>query len=343
MNSPFRVSILICAHNEEKNIAALLVSLAHQTALTNIKEVILADNKSTDKTVSLAQEMAQTYQLPLRVLSLGENNIGKARRALVEAATETLVAFVDGDCKVEPSWLQTLLSHFLNVSKFDSRLAGVGGPNRTSGKNFFQKTLNANLDRGWLHGFSSQSFQTKKLAGISVDHLPTTNALFLKSALVSVGNFSASFARVGEDLDLGLRLTQNRYQLRSFPTPVVINDCAETLGEWAQRMFRFGVAQGLTLGRRLSFVTLTLLVGTLWAGWLLAYPNALTAQASLILFSIVVLISRAVPQRHFQSRKMVQSTLSFFYAPVIYGTTAFFYFCGFYWGALKRIEGLYKN
>jgi GT2 family glycosyltransferase len=76
-----------------------------------------------------------------------------------------------------------------------------------------------------------------------VNHLATTNALFVKSALVRIGGFSAKFAACGEDLDLGLRLTEKNFQLFLLPEPVVINHCAKNFGEWLTRMFRFGKAQ----------------------------------------------------------------------------------------------------
>jgi cellulose synthase/poly-beta-1,6-N-acetylglucosamine synthase-like glycosyltransferase len=335
MSSQLRVSILICAKNEESNIPTLLISLANQTVFQQISEIVLADNQSTDRTIEVSKEIAETYQLPLRILPMPENNIGKTRNVLVNEAKEDYVAFVDADCKVEPHWLQLLLAHFSSLSKFDSQLVGVGGPNRTPGKNFFQKILNANLEHGWLHGFSAQGYAQKKRQ--KKDHLPTTNALFLKSAILEAGNFSAQFARVGEDLDLGLRLRKKNFSLQQMPGPVVINDCATNMRQWASRMFRFGVAQGLTFGRRLSFVTSFLVACSFLIPFLIIFPETVRPVA-LAALTFTLVIAQPVPAQSFHSNKRVKAVLSYLLAPAVYWITALFYFLGFYWGLVQRTQ-----
>ena len=334
---PLDVSILISARNEEKNIPGLLVSLANQTARDNITEILIADNNSTDRTREVSEQIAETYDLPLRVISLKQNNLGDSRRQLVNLSSSDYLVFIDADCKVEAHWLQTLISHFSSLSKHHPKLAGVGGPNRLPEKNLFQKMINQNLNNGLLHGFSAQAHRANSVHGLKKDHLPTTNALLKKSAVMEAGNFSPRFHRVGEDLDMGLRMTRQGHELRVLPHPEVINDCAQTLGGWLNRMFRFGQAQGLTFGMRFGAVTACVL---LMSALLVVFPfmPSNVQGASLLTALIAVsLISKPVTFKSWRLKHLYKGTLSYFLAIVTFAGTAITYQAGFYVGLIKKV------
>ena len=59
MNYPF-VSAIVTAKNEEKNIERCLQSIKNQSYPQNKIEIIVVDNKSTDKT----KEIVKTFQHP---------------------------------------------------------------------------------------------------------------------------------------------------------------------------------------------------------------------------------------------------------------------------------------
>lgn len=325
---PFKVSILICAHNEDKNISGLLVSLAHQSQFHCIDEIILADNNSSDMTFEKSVAIGKDYNLPLKVISLKSNNIGRARNILVERAKSEFVAFVDADCRLKPNWLESLCNHYLLFSKDNPKLVGVGGPNRLPGKSTFQKTVNKNLDKSWLHGFSPQGY-TKKNHALKVDHIPTTNALFQRMAIIECGNFSNKYNRVGEDLDIGLRLNKKGGQLLMNASPLVENNCAENLVQWGQRMFNFGKAQGLTLGRRKNIVTLFLLTCCL-AIFFLSQNSQWLPEAGILAVCILIIMARPLSGRPSLVLK------SYFIAFGLWATTPLCYFLGFLWGTYQK-------
>lgn len=334
---PLDVSILISAHNEEKNIAGLLVSLANQTARDNIIEVLIADNNSTDRTSEVIEQIAETYDLPVTTVSLSDNNLGDSRRQLVELASQDYLVFIDADCKVEAHWLQTLISHFSSLSKHHPRLAGVGGPNRLPEKNLFQKTINQNMNNGFLHGFSAQAHRTSSVHGLKKDHLPTTNALMKKTAIIEVGNFSPLFHRVGEDLELGLRMFRKGFELRLLPHPEVINDCASDLTSWLRRMYRFGQAQGLTFGMRFSAVTFFIFIASLCSA-IFPFLSLKMQGASLLSGLILVsLISKPISSKKLNLQSIKNSVLSYFLAIITLAGTAIVYVAGFYVGLVKRL------
>ncbi|MCB0407729.1 MAG: glycosyltransferase [Bdellovibrionales bacterium] len=341
MSSPLQVSILICAHNEELKIGQLLVSLAHQTFADRISEILLVDNASTDQTVEVAKNIAETYQLPLSITPLKINNIGSARKHLITAAKEDFVAFVDADCKVDPRWLQTLIGHYSNLSKHHAKVAGVGGPHRLPGKNLIQKIITHNLENGFLHGFSAQAHFTKGFPRRK-DHLPTTNAFFSKKSIIDAGNFSEYFSFVGEDLDLGLRLRKKDYELFIFDTPQVINDCADGITDWTKRMFRFGIAQGLTFGRRFSFVTLYIISITLLIVFLLTSTTPLQPFIVTLLL-LLALITKPLPMNQISRFKISKYILSFVIGIFSLSITCGAYYFGFLAGLFLKLKNFFKT
>ncbi|KFF07412.1 glycosyltransferase family 2 protein [Flavobacterium reichenbachii] len=89
------VSIIIPAYNTEKFIRATLVSVQNQTY--NNWEMILADDASTDQTVSIIEEFAQKdSRIKLFKLEKNSGN-GVARNTALEKASGKYIAYLDAD------------------------------------------------------------------------------------------------------------------------------------------------------------------------------------------------------------------------------------------------------
>lgn len=95
------LSIIIPAYNEEDRLPSTLQKLAAYFAgkpsgLPDLKEVIVSDDGSRDRTVELANAMAK--DLPIRVIALPKNQgKGAAVRAGMLAATGDYALFYDAD------------------------------------------------------------------------------------------------------------------------------------------------------------------------------------------------------------------------------------------------------
>lgn len=103
-----RLSIIIPAYNEEKEIGACLRSVrealdAHSSALT-AWEIIVTDNASTDRTAEIAREHGATVAV--------ENirQISRSRNAGAALATGDWLLFVDADSRLRASSLGELLT-----------------------------------------------------------------------------------------------------------------------------------------------------------------------------------------------------------------------------------------
>ena len=104
------VTVIIPVRNEAENIGHLLDDLNKQT-YTNF-EVIVADDSSTDQTLAILQQYAQTANFTLRPLPLSdERTASPKKRAISQSialANGELIVTTDGDCRVGPDWLATI-------------------------------------------------------------------------------------------------------------------------------------------------------------------------------------------------------------------------------------------
>lgn len=111
------VSVIICAKNEEKNIASLIEILLNQNYPNY--EILIIDDASSDKT----QEIIETYQLSNSKIKLVkvENNEafwGNKKWALtlgIKASKHENLLFTDADCKpASENWIQEMTKNFQN-------------------------------------------------------------------------------------------------------------------------------------------------------------------------------------------------------------------------------------
>jgi glycosyltransferase involved in cell wall biosynthesis len=113
-----KVSVVIPALNEEKELGECLASLAGQ-AFPEF-EVIVVDNGSTDKTSSLAEEWGA------RVVFEGRRGPGYAREAGFRAARAPIIASTDADTVLPPHWVFRIHEAFQE----DPEAIAVFGPIR---------------------------------------------------------------------------------------------------------------------------------------------------------------------------------------------------------------------
>ena len=97
-----RISIVIPVYNEEGILHAAVVDLRERLAPTGWSyEIILAENGSKDRTVTIAEELASKYD-EVRTFSLGEPNYGKAlKRGILEAKGEFVICEEIDLCDVD--------------------------------------------------------------------------------------------------------------------------------------------------------------------------------------------------------------------------------------------------
>jgi dolichyl-phosphate beta-glucosyltransferase len=99
--SAISLSIVIPAFNEESRLPASLTKLALYAASSPaglIREILVVDDGSTDRTTQVAEDAGQALQLPLRTIRLPKNRgKGFAVRTGVLAAEGALILVSDAD------------------------------------------------------------------------------------------------------------------------------------------------------------------------------------------------------------------------------------------------------
>jgi glycosyltransferase involved in cell wall biosynthesis len=104
-------SILVPAHNEERELATTLAALAAQRYPDDRMEIIVIENGSTDATLRIAQEFEQRPESACRIRVLNsDQGVSRARNTgLAHLAAESeWVIMCDADTRLEPRFLQQL-------------------------------------------------------------------------------------------------------------------------------------------------------------------------------------------------------------------------------------------
>jgi glycosyltransferase involved in cell wall biosynthesis len=96
--------------NEAASLPVLLESLLRQTALP--AEVIIVDGGSTDGTPGVALQYASS--LPIRVIDRPGANISEGRNAAIEAANYPIIAATDAGVRLDPCWLECLVTPLID-------------------------------------------------------------------------------------------------------------------------------------------------------------------------------------------------------------------------------------
>ncbi len=105
------ISIIVPMRNEETNTKQLLSDIQLQNYPSNLTEIIVVDDHSTDNSLLEAKSISlENYH----VISLPENLTGKkaALNKGIEAATGEIIITTDADCRVSKTWLSTIASYF---------------------------------------------------------------------------------------------------------------------------------------------------------------------------------------------------------------------------------------
>lgn len=142
-----RISVLVPARNEEKNIGTCLDAIARQTYPSELYEVIVIDDHSTDGTAGLVSAFAAAAPFSLTCIPLadvvrggtvqGDAIQGEAVpiRAHKKFAIETgiaaakgdLIVTTDADCWSDPGWLTAIASyHEATGAKFIAAPVRIG-------------------------------------------------------------------------------------------------------------------------------------------------------------------------------------------------------------------------
>lgn len=221
-----RLSVLVCAYNEERTLDECLASLAG-TDYPDL-EVIVADDGSTDRT----REIAQRY--PFRLLALPHAGLSVARNAALEAATGDLVAYLDADAACVPSW-----PYLIALSFEDPAIAATGGPNLpVPDASFVERVVAA----------SPGSPEQVLVHDDRAEHVPGCNMAFRRDELLATGGFDPAYTSAGDDVDVCWKLLDRGHEIGYVPAAQVLHHRRRTVRGYLRQQRGYGRAERMLQG-----------------------------------------------------------------------------------------------
>jgi cellulose synthase/poly-beta-1,6-N-acetylglucosamine synthase-like glycosyltransferase len=140
-----RVSVVVCARNEAKNIRRCLESLLKLDYPRDKLEIIVVDDESEDNTLSIMQEYAG-LDGSIRVLSAaGESHILHAKqRPLnmgIHESSGEIIVLTDADIAVRPGWIKA------HIMAYHPHIGIVGGTTKVdvSSGSLYDRLQNCDL------------------------------------------------------------------------------------------------------------------------------------------------------------------------------------------------------
>lgn len=138
------VSVIVAARNEEANIGNLLEDLVKQSYSKNKLEVVVADDRSTDKTSEIIQNYSEKYSNVIKVyISELSDDMTPKKNALTKAivkSTGDIIISTDADCRVPTNWVKSI------VQQFDDKTGIVIGYSRIDVNNSSNFTNYQSID-----------------------------------------------------------------------------------------------------------------------------------------------------------------------------------------------------
>lgn len=193
MTAGIQISVVIPAHNEERYIARVLEALRAQTLPAEQFEVIVMDDRSTDRTAELVRAAA----LPnLRLESMHCGSISEVRNRGAALARAPLLLFLDGDCAGRPDLLATGLA--------------LSEPRTLWGAHYLTAP-----DAAWPAQIWAR-FQAKEQRGVT-NFLPGCTLFVARADFQQIGGFAQNF-ETSEDVDFCQRAhLEHGMQLLAYP------------------------------------------------------------------------------------------------------------------------------
>ena len=112
-----KVSIIISAHNEEKNLSHLINALINQDYDSDY-EIIIANDRSTDFTKKIIDNYVKDY-LYIKIINIDDTPIGWGHKKwglqqCIEKSKYDIILQTDADCIPKSRWIKSMIINFSN-------------------------------------------------------------------------------------------------------------------------------------------------------------------------------------------------------------------------------------
>ena len=220
-----RVSVIVCAYNEEATIGACVDSVLASTYPD--LELIVCDDGSTDATAQIVDARGA------RLLRLDHGGLSRARNAGLHASTGEVVAYLDADAACHPDW-----PYHLALS-LEGGAAATGGPNLPyPGAELTERAI------GHVPGQASEVLFESGRA----EHVPGCNMAFDRARLLEIGGFDDRYVAAGDDVDVCWKLLESGYEIAFSPAAQVDHHRRATIRAFLRQQRGYGRAERMLAG-----------------------------------------------------------------------------------------------
>lgn len=191
---PVSVTVIVPARNEKANIRACLTDLLRQDYPHGYFQLVVVDDGSEDGTATIAQEMTARHP-NLTVMQAKGTGKKQALQQAIDATESELIATVDADCRISPTWLSSMVA----ARQQDGVNMVLGPVVLTPATTLFQRIQRMEfLAIMGVTGGSAAMGRPVMANG--------ANLLFDRRAFVEAGGYSGSENPSGDDVFLMLKM-----------------------------------------------------------------------------------------------------------------------------------------
>ncbi len=215
-----KVTVILCTFNRCELLAKALDSVAVSKLPESVEwEVLVIDNNSVDQTREVVEDFDRRYPARFRYLCEPRQGKSYALNTAIAGAKGDVLAFMDDDVTVEPTWLQNLTAPLQN-----GEWVGTGGRILPKWACSVPSWL---PPEGWYVSGPLALFDLGAEPAVLTETPFGTNMAFQKKVFDKYGGFRTDLGpRPGteirnEDAEFGRRLMTAGEQLRYEPSAVV--------------------------------------------------------------------------------------------------------------------------
>lgn len=220
------ISVILCTYNRCHSLSKALDSVAQSQLPESVNwEVLVIDNNSKDSTSDVVKRYCDLWPNRFRYIFEAQQGKSHALNRGIQEAHGDVLAFMDDDVTVEPTWLRNLTQNI-----FNGRYAGAGGrivPDQTI-------SLPTWMPLHERYGLAPLAMFDLGLAAGDLDEPPFgTNMAFQRRIFETYGSFRADLGPQpgseirNEDTEFGSRILAAGEKLRYEPTAVVYHAMPE--------------------------------------------------------------------------------------------------------------------
>ena len=231
-----KVSVVIPTLNRADLVAKTIDRIENQTVSTDLYEVLVVDNSSTDHTRQVLHQKAAAYP-NLRVHVQTKRGAAATRNVGIREADGEIVLFIDDDIFAEPN----LIESHLNYHQGNPGAAIIGGVT-APWDDVTDPFLRYLRDKRILNPYSI------KTGPMDFSYYHTGNVSTPRKTLCDAGGFNEEFCIYGmEDIELGYRLEKLGCKMVAGPEARALHQYTPTYRQFIDRCEQAGFSLGKML------------------------------------------------------------------------------------------------